>query len=89
MSSRGETSNKEGGDESSLMLQAIQQQFERMNMVFNDIQDRMDRQDVVIASLRDERTQRAPNARRQGRRTLMIPMTTMRMSLKMKRIKFH
>ena len=68
MSSRGETSNKEGGEESSLMLQAMQQQFERMNVVFNDIRGRMDRQDVVIASLRDERTQRAPNARRQGRR---------------------
>ncbi|RVW46460.1 Transposon Ty3-I Gag-Pol polyprotein [Vitis vinifera] len=68
MSSRGETSNKEGGDESSLMLQAMQQQFECMNMVFNDIRDRMDRQDAVIASLREERTQRAPIARRQGRR---------------------
>ena len=67
MSSRGETSNKEGGEESSLMLQAMQQQFERMNVVFNDIRDRMDRQDVVIASLLEERTQRAPNARRQGR----------------------
>ncbi|RVW59409.1 hypothetical protein CK203_106243 [Vitis vinifera] len=44
MSSRGETSNKEGGEESSLMLQAMQQQFERMNVVFNDIQDQMDRQ---------------------------------------------
>ena len=55
MSSRGETSNKEGGEESSLMLQAMQQQFERMNMVFNDIRDRMDRQDVVIASLREKR----------------------------------
>ncbi|RVW12376.1 hypothetical protein CK203_108085 [Vitis vinifera] len=32
MSSRGETSNKEGGEESSLMLQAMQQQFERMNV---------------------------------------------------------
>ena len=39
-----------------------------MNVVFNDIRDRMDRQDTVIASLREERTQRAPNARRQGRR---------------------
>ncbi|RVW59253.1 RNA-directed DNA polymerase-like [Vitis vinifera] len=55
MSSRGETSNKEGGEESSLMLQAMQQQFERMNVVFNDIRDRMDRQDAVIASLREER----------------------------------
>ncbi|RVW21501.1 Transposon Ty3-I Gag-Pol polyprotein [Vitis vinifera] len=68
MSSRGETSNKKGGEESSLMLQAMQQQFKRMNVVFNDIQDRMDRQDAVIAYLREERTQRAPNARRQGKR---------------------
>ena len=67
MSSRGETSNKKGREESSLMLQAMQQQFERMNVVFNDIRDWMDKQDIVIASLRDERTQRAPNARRQGR----------------------
>ena len=50
------------------MLQAMQQQFERMNVVFNDIRDRMDRQDIVIASLREEHTHRAPNARRQERR---------------------
>ena len=50
------------------MLQAMQQQFERMNVVFNDIRDQMGRQDVVIASLLEERTQRAPNARRQRRR---------------------
>ena len=49
------------------MLQAMQQQFERMNVVFNDIRDWMDKQDIVIASLREERTQRAPNVRRQGR----------------------
>ena len=68
MSSRDETSNREGGEESSLMLQAMQQRFERMDVVFNDIQDRMDRQDAVIASLREKRPRRAPNARRQGRR---------------------
>ena len=49
------------------MLQAMQQQFERMNMVFNDIRDWMDRQDTVIASLREEHPRRAPNARRHGR----------------------
>ena len=49
------------------MLQAMQQQFERMNVVFSDIRDRMDKQDVVITSLQEECTQRAPNARRQGR----------------------
>ena len=53
MSSRGEASNR-GGEESSIMLQAMQQQFECMNVVFNDIQDRMDRQNAVIASLREE-----------------------------------
>ena len=67
MSSKGETSNKEGVEESSLMLQAMQQQFERMNMVFNDIRDQIDRQDTVIASLHEEHPRRAPNARRQGR----------------------
>ena len=50
------------------MLQAMQQQFECMNVVFNDIRDRMDRQDAVIASLREEHPQRTPNARRQERR---------------------
>ena len=49
------------------MLQAMQQQFERMNVVFNDIQDWMDRQDAVISSLREECPRRGPNARRQGR----------------------
>ena len=52
MSSRDETLNREGREESSLMLQAMQQHFERMNVMFNDIRDRMDRQDVGIASLR-------------------------------------
>ena len=54
MSSRGETSNREGGEESSLMLQAMQQQFERMNVVFNEIQDWMDKQDAVITTLHEE-----------------------------------
>ena len=67
MSSRSNTSNKVG-EESSFMLQAMQQQFERMNIVFNEIQDQMDRQDVVIATLREERPQRVPNAGRQERR---------------------
>ena len=49
------------------MLQAMQQQFEHMNVVFNDIRDRMDRQDDVIAFLREECTQRAYNAIKQGR----------------------
>ena len=55
MSSRGETSNKKREEESSLMLQAMQQQFECMNVEFNKIRDWMDRQDDVIATLREER----------------------------------
>jgi hypothetical protein len=47
----------------------MQQQFARMDMVFNDIWDRMDRQDPVIVALHDESPQRVPNARRQERCT--------------------
>ena len=68
MSPRGEASNREEGEKSSSMLQAMQQQFKCMNVVFNEIQDRMDRQDVVITTLHKERPQRVPNARRQERR---------------------
>jgi hypothetical protein len=68
MSSRGETSNKEGQAESSLMLRAMQQQFERMDVMFNEIQDRMDRQDAVIAGWREGRPQGGPYVRRQARR---------------------
>jgi hypothetical protein len=55
MSSKDSTSNQ-GGEESSFMLHAIQQQFERMNVVFNEIRDQM-----------DKHPQRIPNARRQER----------------------
>ena len=39
-----------------------------MNVVFNKIQDRMDMQDIIIATLHEERPQRVPNARRKERR---------------------
>uniref|UniRef100_A0A2N9GL02 Reverse transcriptase n=1 Tax=Fagus sylvatica TaxID=28930 RepID=A0A2N9GL02_FAGSY len=64
----GETSNKEGQAESSLMLRAMQQQFERMDVMFNEIRDRMDRQDAVIATWREGRPQGGPYVRRQARR---------------------
>ena len=50
------------------MLQAMQQQFECMNVVFNEIRDWMDRQDVVIATWHEGHPQRVLNARRQERR---------------------
>ena len=68
MSSRDDTSNKEGGEESFFMLQAMQQQFERMNVVFNETRDRMDRQDAIIATWHEGHPQRVPNSKRQERR---------------------
>ena len=50
------------------MLPAMQQQFERMNVVFNEIQDWIDVQDTVIATLHQECSQRVLKARRQERR---------------------
>ena len=67
MSSKGKTSNKEGQAESPLVLQAMQQQFERMDVLFNKIRDRMDRQDTVIATWRKGRPQGGPYVRRQAR----------------------
>ena len=43
MSSKGEISNKEGQAESSLMLRALQQEFECVDVMFNEIWDLMDR----------------------------------------------
>ena len=68
MSFRGETSNNEGQAESSLMLRAMQQQFERMDVMFNEIRDRMDRQDAVLAGWGKGRPQGGPYVRRQARR---------------------
>uniref|UniRef100_A0A2N9HVB7 Reverse transcriptase RNase H-like domain-containing protein n=1 Tax=Fagus sylvatica TaxID=28930 RepID=A0A2N9HVB7_FAGSY len=50
------------------MLWAMQQQFERMDVMFNEIRDRMDRQDAVIATWREGRPQGGPYVRRQARR---------------------
>ena len=50
------------------MLQAMQQQFECMNVVFNETRDRMDRQDAVVATWQERHPERVPNARRQERR---------------------
>ena len=67
MSFRGETSNKEGQAKSPLVLRAMQQQFECMDLLFNEIRDRMDRQDAVIATWREGRPQGGPYVRRQAR----------------------
>ena len=50
MTSRGEPTNKEGRAESSFKLEAMQQQFGGINVVFNEIRDKMDRQDAIITN---------------------------------------
>ena len=92
MSSRDGASNKEGGEESFFMLQAMQQQFERMNGVFHEIQDLMDRQDAVIATWHGIRGIPKESLMLEGKKGVhmwMILMTTTRMSSKMKMIKLH
>ena len=55
-------------------IRAMQQQFERMNLVFGEIRDRMDRQDAAIADLRREPPMRAQNGRRHVRRVASPPV---------------
>jgi hypothetical protein len=50
MPSKGNTSNKEGQEESPFVLQAMQQQFERTDVLFNKMRDHMDRQDAIIVT---------------------------------------
>ena len=80
MSSKGKTSNKEEQAESSLMLWAMQQQFECMDVMFNEIRDRMDRDVLKEAFMLEGK---------QGVHPWTILMATMRMSSKVKRIKLH
>jgi hypothetical protein len=90
MPSKDGTSNKEGGEESFFMLQDIQQQFELVNMVFNEIWDRMDRQNAVIVSWREVHPKESLMLEgKKGVHMQIILMTTTRMSSKMKMIKFH
>ena len=49
-------------------MRAMHQQFERPNIMFNEIRDRMDTQDSSIANLQMGQPRRGPNARRQQRR---------------------
>ncbi|KAF7832903.1 Transposon Ty3-I Gag-Pol polyprotein [Senna tora] len=60
----------EVGADQNMTLRAIQQQFERMNVVFNEIRDRLDRHDQRFVQLNhvhgeeDEWTSRASSGRR-------------------------
>ena len=51
MSRKGDSSPKGKADNSSFVLQAMQQQFERLNFVLDEVRDRMDHQEAAIRNL--------------------------------------
>ena len=71
MSSKGESSSKEKSENTSFALEAMQQQFEHLNMVFGEIRDRMDIQDEAITNIQRGQPQKGPNVRGQDRHSLI------------------
>jgi hypothetical protein len=63
MSHRSDSSPKGKVDNSSFMLQAMQQQFERLNFVLGKVRNRMDHQEAAIRNLQGERDRRRREAR--------------------------
>ena len=55
---RSDSLPKGMADNSSFVLQAMQQQFERLNFVLGEVRDRMDHQETVIRNLQGERDRR-------------------------------
>ncbi|KAG2712430.1 hypothetical protein I3760_04G125400 [Carya illinoinensis] len=64
MSHKSDSSPK-GMADNSFMLQAMQQQFERLNMMLGEVRDRMDQQDEVIKNLHGGRDRRRREPRRE------------------------
>jgi hypothetical protein len=58
MSHKSDSSPKGKADNSSFVLQAMQQQFERLNLVLGEVRDRMDHQEVAIRNLQGGRDRR-------------------------------
>jgi hypothetical protein len=63
MSHRGDSSPKGKADNSSFVLQAMQQQFERLNFVLGEVRDRMDHQEAAIRNLQGGRDRRRRESR--------------------------
>uniref|UniRef100_A0A2N9GE28 Reverse transcriptase domain-containing protein n=1 Tax=Fagus sylvatica TaxID=28930 RepID=A0A2N9GE28_FAGSY len=58
MSHKSDSSPKGKADNSSFVLQAMQQQFERLNFVLGEVRDRMDHQEATIRNLQGGRDRR-------------------------------
>ena len=65
---REESASKDVEADGAFTKQTMHQQFERLSFMFEEIKDRMDRQDAAIATLQRRQPQRGPNVRRHGRR---------------------
>uniref|UniRef100_A0A2N9G9Y3 Reverse transcriptase n=1 Tax=Fagus sylvatica TaxID=28930 RepID=A0A2N9G9Y3_FAGSY len=63
MSHRSDSSPKGKADNSSIVLQAMQQQFERLNFVLGEVRDRMDHQETAIRNLQGGRDRRRRECR--------------------------
>jgi hypothetical protein len=55
ISHKSDSSPKGKADNSSFVLQAMQQQFERLNFVLGEVRDRMDHQEIAIRNLQGGR----------------------------------
>lgn len=58
MPHKSDSTPKEEADNSFFVLQAMQQQFELLNLVLREVKDRMDQQEVVIRNLQGGRDRR-------------------------------
>ena len=58
MSHKSDSSPKGKADNSSFVLQVMQQQFERLNFVLGEVRDRMDHQEVAIRNLQGGKDRR-------------------------------
>jgi hypothetical protein len=63
MSHKHDSTSKEEADKSLVVLQAMQQQFERLNLVLGEVKVRMELREVVIRNLQGgrDRRRRAPS----------------------------
>jgi hypothetical protein len=63
ISHRSDLSPKGKADNSSIVLQAMQQQFEQLNFVLGEVRDRMDHQETAIRNLQGGRDRRRRECR--------------------------
>ena len=67
MSGTNDSNSSPKIDNTFFTFQAIHQQFERMNVIFGEIRDRMDRQDEAIARIQRGQPNREPNGQNRRR----------------------